>query len=170
SSGSLRPSRAAARTRWTNRSYNSSFLTSHQVEQSKNKHPDQVDKVPVEAGELDTLRPRAPQGRSQGQDDEDDQAGEHVRAVESRDEEEVGAEVRHAPGIAIEPGAGLDERGPFPGLHAEKRQAAQDRQKYEAQDQVAAALPRGAHGGGHGGAARNQGESHQGDEVQVEDG
>ncbi len=95
-----------------------------------------IDEVPVQAHRLDDLVVAAAschESRSlvvevsapdlDRNDDEEDDADRHVRAVEAGDHEKGRAELRRAPRVAPGTDALRDELGPFERLHADERRA-----------------------------------------------
>src|SRR3546814_2520464 len=100
---------------------------SPEVEESEDEDPDEVDEVPVEAGDLDgriVARAVVMAAPDLGGDNQQhDHAGRDVEAVKAGDHEEGGAELLRAPGIAPGADALVDELGPFEGLHGHERRA-----------------------------------------------
>src|SRR3990167_9655624 len=104
---------------------------SPQIEECKNEYPDQIDKVPVEAADLDRRIVPAPvviAAKHLARDDEQhDHAAGHMEAVEACDHEEACAELRRAHRVAPWPHTFFDELGPFESLHAHEHRAEQRR-------------------------------------------
>src|SRR5215212_11261113 len=104
-----------------------------EIKQREDEHPDEVDEMPVQAGDLDDLVPPFPAGEEApllpvevaapdlaGDDEQEDHADRHVGAVEPRDHEEGGAELRRAPGVPPGPDALADQLAPLESLHADE--------------------------------------------------
>src|SRR4051812_25073240 len=77
-------------------------LSSPEIEEGEDKHPDEIDEVPVETHDLDALVSSRPAGEEAfasdlevapqhlaGNDEQENDADRHVRAVEARDHEET---------------------------------------------------------------------------------
>src|SRR5437870_9462707 len=77
--------------------FGSSDFRGHQVYQREDEHPDQVDEVPVEAGDFDVFVLELTAADGEGHDAEVDHADDDVRHVQAGDAEEGGAEEGLAP-------------------------------------------------------------------------
>src|SRR3546814_1984548 len=88
---------------------------SPEIEHCEDEHPHQIDEVPIQAHDFDGLVIALPAGEEApplaivvsppnlpGNDDQEDPADRDMRAVETRDHEESGAELRRAE--RIDPG------------------------------------------------------------------
>src|SRR5918998_1537872 len=102
-----------------------------EIEQREDEHPDQVDEVPVEANDLAPLVAPLRGGKEAPplpvevpapdlarDDEQEDHADRHVRAVEARDHEEGRAELGGAPRVLPRPDPLVDQLAPLEGLHA----------------------------------------------------
>src|SRR5580700_8272993 len=81
---------------WLSPGWPKLVLHRHQINQREHKHPDQVDKVPVEAVDFDVLCGKLAAPVPHGHDSQVDHADHHVGHVQSGDAEEHGAEERGA--------------------------------------------------------------------------
>src|SRR5580700_8032064 len=77
--------------------FDSSDFRGHQIDQREYEHPDQVDKMPVEAGYLDVFILKFAASHREGHDAEVNHSDDHVRHVKAGDPEESGPEQRLAP-------------------------------------------------------------------------
>src|SRR5688500_10533877 len=117
---------------------------SPQVEQREDEHPHEIDEVPVEAHDFDGLVV-APPAREEAalaavvvaspdlarDDEQEDHADRHVRAVEPRDHEEARSELRRTPRVSPGPHALHDELGPLERVHADEGCAEGGRYEHE---------------------------------------
>ena len=70
-----------------------------QIDQREDKHPDEIDKVPLQAADFDVVSVVFPATESNGHKGEVDDADCYVRHVQTRETEETRAENRRSPGI-----------------------------------------------------------------------
>src|SRR5216684_6841027 len=81
-----------------------SYLPLPQIEEREDKHPDEIDEMPVKPGDFHgrvaalAIIKSGPD--SAGNDAQIDHAGRHVQAVKARDHEKRRTELRSAHGIA----------------------------------------------------------------------
>src|SRR3546814_11441596 len=98
---------------------------SPEVEESEDEDPDEVDEVPVEAGDLDgriVARAVVMAAPDLGGDNQQhEHAGRDVEAVQAGDNQEGGAELIRAPGIAQGAAAPVDGTGPCESLQYPQR-------------------------------------------------
>src|SRR5688572_2499619 len=104
-----------------------SWWTSPEIKQRKDEHPNQIDEVPVQAGDLDDLvisgalvAPLQDPGRNDAQVDH---ADGDVQSVKAGDHEERRAELRRAPRVAPRTHAFVDQLAPLEDLHADEGRA-----------------------------------------------
>src|ERR1039458_6129466 len=91
----------------------SGTLHIHEVEQGHDKHPDDIDEVPVEGPDFDVLGGVTSGFVSQPDDGESDDATDNVQHVQSGDGKEGGAKHGRSPGILEHADAFSDERTPL---------------------------------------------------------
>src|SRR6478735_8439264 len=109
------------------------MATSPEIEQREDEDPDEIDEVPVQAGDLDDLVAALPAREEPAallveiaapdlarDDQQEDHADRDMGAVEAGDHEETRSELLGAPGIAPGTDPFRDQLRPFEGLHADE--------------------------------------------------
>src|SRR5262249_4695504 len=87
-----------------------------QVKERKNKNPDHVDEVPIQAGILHAVSGIFAHCRPDCNDRENRDAAENVKSMESSDHEKACRELGHAPWIVRQPRSFFNQVSPFEGL------------------------------------------------------
>src|SRR3990170_5225191 len=108
--------------------------TSPKIKKGKDKHPHEIDEVPVQAGDFDDLVMPLPAREKAGpfgieisppdlsrDGDQEDHAERHVSAVEAGYHEKACTKLRRTPGVFPGPHSFHDQLGPLESLHSDER-------------------------------------------------